>query len=470
MSRRRTAAEAIFVIALVPILAGVLASLSWGPLPEHRPLAQVWLAIAGAGWLAAVAVAGRVPDSRPLVVALVAGALALRLGVLVRDPGLSDDVHRYVWEGGLVAEGISPYAFAPDDPRLAPLRERWTDVHAAMNHPDVSAAYPPLTQLVHAAIVAAAGGPSEAGRARLALRVAFAACDLLVLAALLPHLRARGRPRAAAVVWAWCPLVALEYAGSAHFDSLGILLLVAGLALVDAAAARTAGAASRPDRIESRTSGGLVLLTLGALVKLLPAGVLPFALRAAPAPWRGVGLVGALVLLGVAPLVLLEGGLSGLSGGLSEYALRWESFNLLFRWIEAPIDLVLARDGGPMDARRVARGIALLIWIGVGVGLWRARADALRAAAVLVATFLLLTPVVHPWYLTWIAPFLAFRASPGWALLVAGAPLCYWPLTEWRARGEWIEPAWLWPAVALPVLALLALEAVRGALRRRANG
>ena len=39
-----------------------------------------------------------------------------RLILLATEPTLSDDVHRYLWEGPLVTEGVSPYAFAIDDP------------------------------------------------------------------------------------------------------------------------------------------------------------------------------------------------------------------------------------------------------------------------------------------------------------------------------------------------------------------
>ena len=70
----------------------------------------------------------------------------------------------------------------------------------------------------------------------------------------------------------------------------------------------------------------------------------------------------------------------------------------------------------------------------------------------------MLTPTLHPWYLTWVIPFLALYRSRAWVFLAAVAPLLYWPLTEWHATGEWIEPVWLWPALALPFFLLLALE------------
>ena len=43
---------------------------------------------------------------------------ATRLAVFPSAP--SDDSNRYLWEGRLITEGISPYATTADDDRLAP--------------------------------------------------------------------------------------------------------------------------------------------------------------------------------------------------------------------------------------------------------------------------------------------------------------------------------------------------------------
>ena len=101
----------------------------------------------------------------------------------------------------------------------------------------------------------------------------------------------------------------------------------------------------------------------------------------------------------------------------------------------------------------------------VGYVLWTKRCDALRAAFALIGLFLLLSPTLHPWYVTWIVPFLAFERSRAAHWLVVVAPLSYVLLPRWVNEGVWSEPAWLWPVVALPLLGLLAFD-VRDRLRR----
>jgi hypothetical protein len=44
---------------------------------------------------------------------LACGAL-FRATLLLRAPALSEDVYRYLWDGGVAREGISPYRYAPD--------------------------------------------------------------------------------------------------------------------------------------------------------------------------------------------------------------------------------------------------------------------------------------------------------------------------------------------------------------------
>lgn len=452
---RRPASPGALAAAWLVVAAAVATVSLAGPLARQPvPLIAAWL-VGGAAWLAAVRLGLRGSPGRGSRGWIVAGAVALRLIALAGAPGLSDDHVRYAWEGALLLEGVSPYGRAPDDAELAPWRERWPELHAALNHPDVPAAYPPLTQAACAAVVELAGGPEHAFRF---LRAAFALCDLLVLWPLARLAARRGRPPGVLFVWAWSPLVALEFAGAGHFDALGILLLVAALAW-------HAAARERDVRTELLS---LIALAGAILTKLLPLAALPFVARGdSRGPARGPGaaariaVVAALYALAWLPFLLLGSGPHGPGAGLGAYGLRWESPNLVYRFVEPLLSGILERDGTWHDLRLVGRAAVGTLWLAVGVVHWRRRSDAATATGALVAAFLLLSPTLHPWYLTWILPFLALRPSAAWLALAALAPLLYAPLAGWVERGAWVEPPWLWPAVALPVLALLALEHAR---------
>ena len=68
-------------------------------------------------------------------------ALAARLCMLPHEP--SDDMNRYLWEGRMLTQGINPYRHAPDDALLEPLAAD-DPFHGGINHPHMTAAYPPM--------------------------------------------------------------------------------------------------------------------------------------------------------------------------------------------------------------------------------------------------------------------------------------------------------------------------------------
>ncbi len=113
-------------------------------------------------------------------------------------------------------------------------------------------------------------------------------------------------------------------------------------------------------------------------------------------------------------------------------------------------------------AARVACG---LLWLAIFAwAAYRAR-DRVSGARLAIAAFLVFAPVVHPWYVAWMAPFVALRRDAEWVWMLAVVPLWYAPLAGWRHDGIWTEPAWAWPVVALPFFVLLGL---RVAWERRA--
>lgn len=450
-------ARLVFPLLLLPILAAVWSVSVLRPLPEQVGIWMPLLALASLAWLAALGIArGGGGDLRVVV----AGAIALRLLALAGSPELSDDVYRYAWEGELVASGVSPYAYAPDAPELELLRAARADLYARLNHPDVSAAYPPLAQALFAAhwIVADWLGIADWRALVQLLRVTFALFDLALLWPLVVLLRRRGLPEGLAVAWGWCPLVALEFAGSGHFDSAALLLMVGALALGEGAARRRLVPAGRELL-------ALALLAGATLTKLLPVCAAPFLARGRGA-WLRAGLFAALVVAGFLPVVLgLAGGALGLGRGLSEYGLRWEHSGLVYGFLE---DLLrragLEYDDSWLDARRVGRGAILALWLGIALLAWRRHAGPTAAVGTLVAAFLVLTPTLHPWYIAWIVPFLALAKRPAFAWLAASGVLLHWAPVQYALEGRYEVPPVYRALIGVPFAVLLLFE-LRAAAR-----
>jgi hypothetical protein len=198
-----------------------------------------------------------------------------------------------------------------------------------------------------------------------------------------------------------------------HVDAVAIAALVLALALLE--------------RGRSAAAGIALGVSTGAKYLALP--LIPLAARSAGArgPVLAATAAGSLVLL-----ALFYAGASPL-GSLGAFAVRFE-FNGSVYQVAA---LALA----PRTAR-VVLGLLLLGVLGV---LWRRRIDAETAAFVWIGGLLLASPIVHPWYLTWLVPFFAWRTAP-WAMTWTGTVfLAYAVLPRWLAEGVWHLPVWaLW--------------------------
>ena len=203
----------------------------------------------------------------------------------------------------------------------------------------------------------------------------------------------------------------------------------------------------------------MLLATLGAGVKLLPALVLPaLAWRAGwRRTWPGLLLGSALVVLAALPV--LPAGWA-LLDGISNYATHWSFNGLVFE----PLTAVLE----PPDARRVLIPVAGLV---VAALAWWLRERPVALWLGVGACFVALSPTMHPWYGLWL--LVPAMMSRRWSGAVVGISLlgAYGVLSGYdAATGAWSEPAWLWPVTWVPALAAVSVElglAIRA--RRRSD-
>lgn len=143
-------------------------------------------------------------------------AIATRLLLLPMEPG--NDVWRYLWEGHIQTLGFSPYHFAPNAPELEPYRTVWW---SQINHADVSAIYPPITQLGFRLLATITPN-------LYLFKIAFVLADLLTC-----WLLCRRFGTVRSTLYAWNPMVVYSFAGGAHYDSWFILPLVASWLIFD---------------------------------------------------------------------------------------------------------------------------------------------------------------------------------------------------------------------------------------------
>jgi hypothetical protein len=366
-----------------------------------------------AGWFLAVAamaiatyavatwtVMRAAPSTRHGLWICVALAVVCRVPLVVAEPTLSDDIYRYVWDGRIQRFGHSPYVSAPADPALDSLH---VPVTRLTSYPQLPTIYPPMAQWCFRAV-------ASISESVLAFKLAFVACDLLVVLLLLRWLTLAGHSPWRVLVYAWNPLVLLEVAGSGHVDALGALLLFASyLAFAER----------------------LPMLAAVSFVAAVEVKFLPVVL--APLFWRRIRVrdaaVAGVVGFGLA-WPFLGGALQAPIGSLPTYLEHWRFNGPAFAAIES---LVAGRWVTLVPA---LAGLAVAMCV-------RTQAASPWAWAWPMGVALVLMPAVYPWYLVWLAPFL---------VVLETAPLLVWTQSVlgtyivWRivaAGGAWRLPWWV---------------------------
>ncbi|MEM8543991.1 MAG: hypothetical protein AAGF66_08385 [Cyanobacteria bacterium P01_H01_bin.119] len=357
---------------------------------------------------------------------------------------VNSDLWRYLWEGYIQTQGFSPYDFAPNAPELAHLRPEWW---SQINHQDVSAIYPPITQWGFRALAALTP-------AAWLFKLAFAAADLSICALL-----SRSIGRRAALVYAWNPLVIYSFSGSGHYDSWFLLPLVgAGIVLGTPDRWRPERSESAPRADLSDSSGAIApwrwlcsaaLIGVSIAVKWISLPVLAFLC------WRslrsGVRLMVAVLLTGLMPIAISA--LPFCSAAACPLIPTDSGFVVYGRSAELIPFLV----GHVWPASRWENwlyGFPLVLVVG-----WLL----LRAKSFWAFTewylmgLLVLSPIVHAWYFTWLVPFAAVSRNGG-TRLVSLSAFIYFALTYRSATGD---GSWL---LTLPERAALWMPFIVGVL------
>ena len=370
--------------------------------------------------------------NRPALWIIVAAAVVFRLTLYSLTPSLSTDIQRYRWDGRVQNAGWNPYALAPNDSRLAYLRDPgW----AVMPGPEIPSMYPPLSQLVFR--VGARFLPGT-----FAFKLPFVLADLLTLAILAKWLQAYADGNYRLAIYAWNPLVVVEFTASGHNDALAIAAMVAALAIM-----------------QKRPGASTLTLAVGSLAKLFPVALLPLALRRSewPRKLRGWLAFGGAALLAAACVWPYRSALAQFPRIFVRYQAIWQNYN------PSLYAVLLWFSGHPEIAAGMGEGVVL------GLAMWAAARtlEPLRAAFLIIGALLMVAPNTYSWYFTWIIPLLCFFPNPAWLLLTILQFLSYKVLIEYQINGIWhFDPYFQWLTYA-PFYALLLGGALVNRRRRQ---
>lgn len=350
--------------------------------PFH--LAVVLMAI---GWLVALTVR-RV--SGPTFWAV---AVALRVILLPMQPGM--DMHRYIWEGRIQRYGFDPYCASPNADALQALRDRnWAQVEFK----DTTAIYPPLAEFGFRLF-------ASVSESALFFKLTFVAADLVVC-----FLLSRRFGFAPSVLYAWNPLVLYSFAGGGHFDSWFVLALCGGWLLWEKKAFTAAA----------------LLLAAATATKWIALPILIWSvIRIGAAGGKGRAMLTACAasLTFLIPWLVVTNGDVRVPLFPKEFVLYARSFGVAPTILSAVCPDAFWQN----KVYLVAIGVAALLVM------------QLRSVTLLserwLALLLVLSPMMHPWYFTWLMPFAVATRNIG-VIAVSVSAFAYFGISNLPAMPQ----------------------------------
>jgi len=361
-------------------------------------------------------------------------AILFRAVFLFSTPVMSDDIYRYYWEGKMTNNGINPYEYAPDDPELIEYRDdEWEDI----NNKDVPASYPPLTQIIFSASYFI--HPSI-----FFLKCVYVFFDLLTIPVIFLILRKFNMDPRLSIIYAWSPLVIMEFAHSGHNDSLAIFLTTLSFLFLQ----------------KEMKSASALSLAFGFLTKLFPMLFAPLLFRRWG--WKNTLLYFAVIVAFYLPF--MNAGLD-LFSGTSTYADRWLFNGSIFPILVHGFEFLMSGEHALFLAKAlilVTFGFALLFLLlsrpDRTDGMVLDQKRLFKQSFWLLGLYLILTPTFHPWYIIWLIPFLCVFNERSWIILSGLVVLSYTVYIEFDSHVVWQEVWWARALEYVPFYLLLVYE------------
>lgn len=361
------------------------------------------------------------------VYAIISVGVIYRLIVIGIEPVTSDDMYRYIWDGKMQSEGLSPYQYAPEDDAVAQYSS--PALPARINFPEMKTIYPPLAQWIFFLSYSIGGG------SLIAFKLPLFVAEIASIILLLLILQALRKPLQYAALYALCPLPVYQFMIDGHVDALlfPFVLLFVYLWL------------------KARRVPALLSLGLSVITKLVSLIYLPLFLKELRNRWYLLFIPFLVLLISYLPYMVSAG---KPFESLGIYSMNWTFNGSIFPLIQAIV-------GDNQIARYIVLPLLLLWLLYVGWNLESLPGRLYWATFV----FLMLTPTVHPWYVAWLALLLPlyFRWSAVVFIAVSALPNIVGAV--YQSTGVWIEPQWLPYACYIPVYIVLVWELTKHKLR-----
>lgn len=349
----------------------------------------------------------------------------MRFAFIPVHPIGSDDYYRYVWDGKVQAHGINPYKYAPADTALNNLH---TDILPKLvNYPDMKTIYPPLSEIIFY-FSYLIGGEGFIG-----IKIFLLLADLITLLGIFLVLKKLKLPYKNILLYALCALPIFQFFIDGHLDGFGLPLFIFTIYFY----------------LNEQKLLSLLFLAASICIKPLGLILIPiffFSEKGLKDKIKVVVIPALLCMLMYLPYLFTGSPFQALMRFTENWTFNGIIFNILDTFFK--------------DNQRT-RLICGIIFIILYLPIILSRKDLITKIYLSIFLLFIFSPVVHPWYLNWLAILLPFIPKWSGIIYVSLISLTSFTVLNYVLNGIWKEYTSVLILEYISVLSLFGFELFR---------
>jgi hypothetical protein len=369
--------------------------------------------------------------SKKYVFLLLICSIILRIGLLFIQPAGSDDYYRYVWDGKVMANGINPYQFAPADEELSHLHSN--SLPRLVKYPEIKTVYPPLSLVLFYA------GFLIGGESFWGIKILLLLFELFTFWGLFLILKELKLPQKNILLYALAPLSLFQLSIDAHVDGFGLPLLIFAIYFY----------------LKKKNLPSLIFIGLAICIK--PLGLLLIPIIFLNEKGIRAKIQSAVVPFTVCLILYLPFGLSvNVFEALANFTVHWTFNGFIFELLNSFI----------YDNQKTRLVCGILFLLVYTIIIFSSK-DFLNKIYLAVFLLFIFSPIVHPWYIVWLAVLIPFIPKWSGILYISLISLTVFTVLNYQLYDEWKN----YPAVLIfeyiPVLVMFVFEIYKGKFSTR---
>ena len=360
--------------------------------------------------------------SQKYIYSFLAAIVILRIVFIPVHPIGSDDYYRYLWDGKLQVNGINPYAYAPDAKELTYLHSEILPKY--VNHANMKTLYPPLTEILFYISYLISG------ESYLGLKLLLLFFDLITIYGIFLILKKLNINKKYLLLYAFSPLPIFQFFVDAHADGFGLAFIILAIFFY----------------LDNRKILSYIMIGLSICIKPIGLLFIPLLFFTEKSISERIKVI--LIPVFICTAMYIPYVFTGTPfQALIKFTENWTFNGIIFDILNSF-----------MHNNQKVRLICGIIYFFIFLFILFKEKDLLEKIYLSIFLLLIFSPVVHPWYVSWLVILLPF--VPRWSGIFYVSLVSLTSITDlnYLLNGVWKEYTIVLILEYVPVLAIFLYE------------